>query len=140
MCIFYLTKKSTSTIKWPQDKTFRSLVAASSLLSPSSLILSVSIEKWQQREDKENKNNADDIISTRVPSLFYSRFFLSLSLSFFLFFCLLLNKTSFIQSSFPYCFCKSTIHLHSIRILFIKHIFLLNRKQKTSIQIFYSSY
>jgi len=113
-------KKSTSAIKWPRDKTFRSLVAASSLRSPSSLILSISIEKWQQQEDKQNKNNTDDIISTRVSPLF---FFI---LDFFSFSLLLsLAKQGFFYSVVGSLLLLQvyTIHLYSIRTLHIKHIF-----------------
>lgn len=47
-----------------RDENFQvSLVSASSLISVS---LCMSIEKWQQQEERRNQNSTDDIISTGV--------------------------------------------------------------------------
>ena len=124
---FLLKKNQRSAIKWPEDKNFQvSSVSASSLLSLSlslcpSCARCMSIERWQQQEgrERENKNNTDDIISTRVSSL------LSLSLS--LSRLLSLAKQGFSSSVAVVVVCLSLLQVNdSIRtwILSSSRIFL----------------
>jgi hypothetical protein len=119
MCRFYSTKKSTSAIKWPRDKTFRSLVAASSLLSLFSLYL---LRNGNSR--KTSRIRITLMTLFRLESLLFFFFFL---FSIFFSFSLLLSlaKQDFFYSvvNFLLLLQVYTIHLHLIRILCISSIY-----------------